>query len=240
MSSPPQDVTPDRLADFLRRSPSDYMAFGVRRVVSAEYWNPRLGKHPELRVDVFDMGTPENAFGMYSQRRMPAGDIRAIGAEASVGTREIYAWQDRYHFFVTIHEYADDTREALILFARYVSDAIGVGGTPPSLVDSTLVEGVVPRSHRWFRTAAQAQVASRRNELLLLPLGPSVRGVVASLALEDGLTCQAFYIDFTKISLATDAYASLRTALESTSTINDERLGDTSFRALPRLESPAE
>ena len=240
MSSPPQNVTPDRLADFLRRSSSDYLAFGVRGVVSAEYWNPRLGKHPELRVDVFDMGTPENAFGLYSQRRLAAGDIRPIGAEASLGAREIYVWQDRYQFFVTIYEYADDTREALIAFARHVSDTIGVGGAPPSLVDSTLVEGVVPRSHRWFRTVAQAQVASRRSELLLLPLGPSVRGVVASLALEDGLTCDAFYIYFPETSLAVDAYGSLRAALETTSTINDERLGDSSFRAVTPLESTSE
>ncbi len=232
---PAVEVWPEELGDFLRRSARDYLAFGVRGAVSAEYRNPSLNKRAELRVDVYDMGTPERAFGFYSQRRVPGVPLELIGAQASVGAREVYAWEDRYHYYVTIYEYSDDTREALLAFAEHVGEKIRGVTAPPVLVEALWVDGVVPWSHRWFRTSEQARVASRVPGLTVLPLNEGTRGVVAQIALEDGRSAEAFCVVYPD-GQAGPAYDALRTALEGPFDVAPIRVGEAGFRAGPRSE----
>ena len=224
---------PAELEAFLRAPAAQYEAFGVREVVSVEFRNVRISKEPLLRVDLYDMGTPENAFGLYSQRRIPGGTFRAFGAETFVGVRELYGWVDRFYFFVPIYEFAGDTREAMFGIAAYYDRRLREGVTePPTLVRALRKKGIVPFSVKWFRTPAQLRTATARQELLILGLDESTRGFTAKLRIEteDREPPEAFYVAFPTRERASAAYEALVGALGDSTTTRSIRLGDEGMR----------
>ena len=114
MTGPPRTADTERLPRALGDAAGQFIAFGVREGAWVEYANPALGGKAMLRIDIFDMGTPENAFGVYSQRRVPEGKIRGIAAEGSIGGQDVLAWIDRFVYTVTIYNYSTDTSSSLI------------------------------------------------------------------------------------------------------------------------------
>ena len=65
----------DLYKDTLGGQPELYQAYGVIEQAEVEYQTPLLGSYPLIRVEIFDMRTPENAFGIYSfnRKRNPSG-----------------------------------------------------------------------------------------------------------------------------------------------------------------------
>lgn len=228
-TGPPRTASGDALPVLLAENAAQYAAFGVRQTAWAEYANPALGGRAMLRIDIFDMGTPENAFGLYSQRRVPEGKIRGIGAEASVGPRDVLAWVDRFVYTVTIYNYSTDTASALIDFAeRMGRDIVGVE-TAPSLVAEASSRHLMPFSHRWFRTAGQRATASRREALSRFALPAGSRGFLAKAAVRDGFA-EAFYVAFPTDRAAAEAFAALRDSAGPGSHVSDAGIGSESAR----------
>ncbi len=210
-----------------------YEAFGMGASAWAEYGNPGLGGRAMLRIDIFDMGLPENAFGLYSQRRVPQGEIKGIGAQAYVGARDVFAWVDRFLYTVTIYNYSTDTSEALMAFAEHVGrKTVGVE-TPPSLVTGVPSSRLMRFSHRWFRTAAQRRTAAGHAGLHAFELPEGARGFVAKAALGDGRHVDAFYVAFPTEQDATRAFGALRGSHGAGARVRDARLGAESFRIRP-------
>ncbi|MBT3268668.1 hypothetical protein HN371_16050 [Candidatus Poribacteria bacterium] len=228
--APPQVVAGDALPLFLEQEADQYAAFGVQRVGWAEYANPMLGGRPMLRVDIYDMGSPENAFGLYSQRRVAEGKIRGIGAEASVGPRDVLAWVDRFVYSVTIFNYSTDTAEALIEFAERLGRSIDGVESPPSLVTDTPSRHLMPFSHRWFRTPEQRASATRRAAMSLFSLPEGSRGFVAKAVVGEAGHAEAFYVAFPTEQAAADAFAALRGSAPGDTEARDAGIGVESVR----------
>jgi hypothetical protein len=236
---PLQVVDSQGLLGFLRATPVEYETFGFQHLASAEYRNLRFGPRLQLRVEVYDMGTPENAFALYSQKRIPGGTYRAFGGEAFIGGTETMAWADRYYLFIKIYEYADDTREALLAFTDKITRRIGGVKEEPTLLKAMEAEGTVPRSQRWFRTAQQAQIAAKDARLLLMSLSSETRGFVAQIQTDDFAKSEAFCVVFPTETEAVDQYSVLKEALaEKTADFQPAKLGDEAFRTVSVQASP--
>ncbi len=84
----------------------------------------------EITVDVYDMGRPDNAFGIYSSERSPEYSFISIGAEGYQGDLLINFLHDRY--YVKLSAFSDTQKGPGLLepFARWISSAVG---TAPSL-----------------------------------------------------------------------------------------------------------
>jgi hypothetical protein len=226
----PLVVSGDALVLFLEGAAAQYGAFGVRQAAWAEYGSPALGGRPMLRVDIYDMGSPENAFGLYSQRRVPEGKIRGIGAEASVGPRDVLAWVDRFVYSVTIYNYSTDTAEALMQFAEHMGRTIAGVESPPTLVTDVPAGRLMPFSHRWFRTPEQRVSATRRDAMSLFSLPEGSRGFVAKAVVGEGLLAEAFYVAFPTEAAAADAFAALRPTGGGMAEARDAGIGIESVR----------
>ncbi len=221
------------LAVSLGASADQFAAFGVRASAWAEYGNPALGGRAMLRIDMFDTGSPENAYGLYSQRRVPQGDIKGIGAQAYVGARDVWAWVDRFVYTVTIYNYSTDTSEALIAFAERVGRRIVGVESPPSLVTDLPAGRLMRFSHRWFRTEAQRDTAAGHAGLHAFALSEGSRGFVAKLAVDERRHADAFYVAFPSEGDAVSAMHALRASAVAGADIRDARIGTESVRIRP-------
>lgn len=228
----PADADARGIAAFLRRSATEYEAFGAQRLVSAEYRYPRIGPWPQLSIEIYDMGAPENAFGVYARKRIAGGVFRTIGAESYVGQTEALGWADRYYFYVKSYQFADEPKEAMILYAQAIAKRIGESPAEPALISAYADASLVARSQRPFRGKAQARLASDRSELLVLAGTERSRGFTTRVVTGDAETAEGFCVVFANKSDAESAFEALRTArAESGDAIHSETIGDAAFRA---------
>jgi len=127
-----KDAVYDRktLYDYMNGGAEVYLAFDFRHVFVRKYKGP--GDN-EIALDIYHMGTYEEAFGVFScdQEDEPAG----VGQDSEYGFGLLRFWQGPY--FVTITAMGDDKEaEPVILeLGKIVASKLGPFGRKPDILD---------------------------------------------------------------------------------------------------------
>lgn len=95
LAEKPRFYTHENLFDYINGNCELYFSYGFRGLVSAVYSN---SSDPEktVTVDIYDMGTPISAFGIYSSMSHSDLSYGVIGCEAIISPLQVRFWQDRY------------------------------------------------------------------------------------------------------------------------------------------------
>jgi hypothetical protein len=120
-----------------------YLKYGLAAMAHREYKNAGV----DMTVDVFDMGGPLEAFGIYSAERSPEYHFIPIGAEGYSSESTLNFLQGRY--YVRLSAFGDGAAEALDNFARAISRTIGGDRSLPALLDILPRENRIARSERY-------------------------------------------------------------------------------------------
>jgi hypothetical protein len=140
-----QSFDPETIFKYIDGAGEVYRSYNFRRLFARRM--SRQGR-PALIVDLFDMGTSADAFGVFSH------DVE--GEEARIGQGSTYQggllsfWKDRYFVSVYAEEETEETRTAVYGLAGKVAAAIPGAGAMPDLVAALPGEGLDPRSVRYF------------------------------------------------------------------------------------------
>ena len=140
-------VTYDRetIFDYINGAGEVYRSYHFGEVLVAGYANP---ERPELTVEMFDMGNPSDAYGVFSYAR--ESEEPGIGGGYEQRGRVLCFWQDRFYVCVSAEERTSDSDQDLIAVAQAVSRQLPAAGDLPSLVKSLPTEGLVRFSERFF------------------------------------------------------------------------------------------
>ena len=120
-----------------------YLKYGLVAMTHREY--KRAGV--DMTVDVFDMGGPLQAFGIYSAERSPEYHFIDIGTEGYSSESTLNFLQGRY--YVRLSAFGDVASPALDSFARAISRSIGGDRSLPALLDMLPRENRVARSEKY-------------------------------------------------------------------------------------------
>jgi hypothetical protein len=101
----------------------------------------------DMTVDVFDMGGPLQAFGIYSAERSPEYHFIDIGTEGYSSESTLNFLRGRY--YVRLSAFGDGASPALDSFARAISRSIGGDRSLPALLDMLPRENRVARSEKY-------------------------------------------------------------------------------------------
>ena len=133
------------LYDYMDGGAEVYLAFDLRRVLARKYAGPQ-GK--ELTLDVYDMGSSEEAFGVFScDREDPAADI---GQGATYGFGLLRFHQGRYFVTVMTAEEDEASGRAVLEVGRAAAAALGPPGPLPGLLGALPPEGLRPDRTSFF------------------------------------------------------------------------------------------
>ena len=144
----------------------------------------------DLTVDVFDMGTPENAFGMFSAESSPAYEYFPLGVAAYRNEGIINFAQDRY--YVKLAAFGDASAALLNEYATAISSRIGGSRELPALLRKLPEAGRTPHTEQYIRKdpmghpflapVYQAVYASGKDERkLLLSVGKDAADAVTRM-----------------------------------------------------------
>jgi hypothetical protein len=150
-----------------------YFSYGFVEVTVEQY----VGESGQAaRVEIYRTATSADAYGLYTYHSYGEPVELGVDGERDPGYRLAF-WQDSAFVQVVAREAAGD--EALWALGQAVAARLPQGGERPALVDALPVEGLQPKSVRFFR-----EKVALDNLLWLGPddplgLGPDVEGVVA-------------------------------------------------------------
>jgi len=140
-----QSFDRETIFDYIDGAGEVYRSYNLRRLFAR-----RMAREsgPALIVDLFDMGSPADAFGVFSHD--PAGEDARIGQGSAYQGGLLSFWKDRYFVSVYAEGETDETRAAVFGLAAKIADAIGGEGPKPSLIADLPAQGLDPRSVRYF------------------------------------------------------------------------------------------
>jgi len=145
----PQDQAtfykPDTLYQYIDGGADIYLLYEFRSLLHQDF----KSSDTELTADVYDMGKPEDAFGVYAAERSPGYKFMPIGVEGYRGEGILNFLQD--HYYVKLSGSGPNTRVLLDQFALTLSGRIGGPRTVPALLEKLPLENRVKHSEQYMR-----------------------------------------------------------------------------------------
>jgi hypothetical protein len=160
-----------------------YLDYGLVAMVHQEY----TAASTDVTLDIYDMGAPSNAFGIYAAESSMDYQFLPIGAEG-YGTNEILNFfQDE--FYIKLSAFSDKEKTAPVLerFAQVVSRRIGPSAPMPEFLSLFPAEHLVshsckfvkksPLGHDFLAPAIMAAYAwGEKQTSLIISKAPDAKG----------------------------------------------------------------
>ena len=144
---PPKPVVYDRetLFDYIDGGAELYLAFGFQGATTFEY---TAGKDDEIKVDIFDMGSPRGAFGVFAHGRESVA--AEVGQGSEYGGGLLTFWKHRWFVSVLGYPETEAKRKASYRIARAIAALIPENGSPPAILGALPRPGLIEASVRTF------------------------------------------------------------------------------------------
>ncbi len=91
----PEVYVPDNLYEYINGEAELYNSYTFEKMVTGSYVNSRDDMQT-ITVDIYDMGSPLDAFGIYSRFRRPGLEFAEIGGEAIVSEYNVRFYKGQY------------------------------------------------------------------------------------------------------------------------------------------------
>ena len=143
------DETYDRgsLYKYIDGAAEVYLAYGFRGVLARRYL--KQSEEP-IVLDVFDMGSSEDAFGIFTFER--EGPDVGIGQGSEYAAGLLRFWRARFFVSVLAERETPASRKAVLSLGKAVADAIRQKGRVPELISLLPPDGLRAEAVRYFRT----------------------------------------------------------------------------------------
>lgn len=141
--------TKDTLYEYIDGESELYFPYGFEIVGSALYMkvsNPNIA----LVADVFKMGSLLDAFGIYSNYRMPYAEKVKIGSEGFVTQSQLMFYKDRY--FVRLAASGTLTLERIVFIAcaEAIAKNLPGGSSRPKELELLKIPDVIPQTEKYI------------------------------------------------------------------------------------------
>jgi hypothetical protein len=124
-----------------------YLDYGLVAMVHQEY----KSSNTDFTLDIYDMGAPSNAFGIYAAESSPDYHFLPIGAEG-YGTNEILNFfQDEFYVKLSGFSEKENAGPLLERFARVVSQRIGPSAPMPEFLSLFPAQHLVSHSCKYVK-----------------------------------------------------------------------------------------
>lgn len=144
----PEEYEGEDLYAYINGGAEIYHEYGFRRVVLQDY---RDGEGRSVSLEIFEMGTPAAAFGMFSFKRSGKGRPASMGDEAELESYYLNFWKDRFVVTLTGFDESRETVEGLLALGAAVDARIREKGERPALVGALPEKGLDPGSVKFIR-----------------------------------------------------------------------------------------
>jgi hypothetical protein len=132
LSEAPQTYLPETLFEYIDGAAESYLGYDFQRLVVGQY--TRDGASEALTVEVYDMGSLRNAFGIYSTERYPESRFLQTGVQGYIEEGALNFFSGSYYIKLMCFDCGAGAELVLLQAARLIADRIAdPAGFPPLL-----------------------------------------------------------------------------------------------------------
>jgi hypothetical protein len=176
-----QIYTPQTIFDYINGGAEVYKAYNMRRCLSRQYTTAR---GPVIMLDVFDMGTSEDAYGVFTHD--PAGDVLQLGQDGRLRPGWANFWKDRYFVSIYAEEETDAAQNAVQRLAEQVAALIAGRGNRPQILKRLPPQGLQADSIRFLHHPVILNYHYYLSDENLLNLSAQTDAVLAAYRRDQG------------------------------------------------------
>jgi hypothetical protein len=147
VTAEPAQFYSSNLYEYIDGGAEAFHMYDMLAMVHREY----KAKGTEITVDIYDMGEPLNAFGIYAAERSPDYHFIAIGAEGYSSEQTLNFLQGA--FYVKLSAFGGSTGPVLDAFAKGIAGRIGTGKSMPAVLAFFPAQNLVARSEKYVKKA---------------------------------------------------------------------------------------
>jgi hypothetical protein len=125
-----------------------YFEYGFRRVIVQDYRNDAGSR---ISLEIFEMNSPESAYGIFTFKSSPRGEAVALGDECRLADYYLNLCKGRYLVTITGLDQESASRAGLVALARLVEKKLSERGQRPELVSLLPEEDRDPQSLKFFK-----------------------------------------------------------------------------------------
>jgi len=144
-ADPPDIYTPENLSTYIDGGAELYISYNFKNALSLKYTD---AADNEIAVDIFDMGSAPDAFGVFAHSRETIDDRFGQGSEYAAGL--LTFWKDRYYVSILAYPETAEKREVVFELGRTIAGGIGRDGALPPIIALLPAENLLPETVRYF------------------------------------------------------------------------------------------
>jgi len=192
--------TPQTIFDYINGGAEVYKAYNMRRCLSRRY---TTSGGPAIVLDAFDMGTSEDAYGVFTHD--PAGEAIQLGQNGRLRPGWLNFWKDRHYISIYSEEETPAAQKAVRMLGKKVDALITDRGTRPKIIERLPADGLLESSIRYLHHPVILNYHYYLSDENLLHLSSETDAVLAEY---EGLNGKALVllISYPRSSIAADAY----------------------------------
>ena len=194
---------PKTIFDYIDGAGEVYRAYHMRRCLSRRYVGPQGGA---LVLDIFDMGSSEDAYGVFTHDR--DGDPVAMGQEGLYKSGWLRFWKGRFFISVFDETQTGASAEGARILGGAVSELIRDSGPKPALISRLPPAGLEARSIRYLHDPVVLNTHFYLSDQNILHLD-SGTGAALAMYQRDGAKVTLLLIQYPDAEKAKSAYGSI-------------------------------
>lgn len=164
----------ETIFDYINGAGEVYRQYDFRQLLVKRF---RRADYPSITVELFDMGSSRDAFGVFSHSR--EGEDAGVGQGSEFRGGLLCFWKNRFFICIYAEKRTDETDNAVLELAKSIEGTIKESGTLPKLLSYLPEKGLVYTSIIYFHTQASLNYHYYLAEKNILHLTDNTEAVIA-------------------------------------------------------------
>lgn len=135
----------ETIFDYMNGAGEVYRSYDFQNVIVFRFTKEN---NPEITVEIFDMGTPEDAYGVFSHAR--ESEETGIGQSYEYRGSLLCFWQANFFVCVLAEKQTPETKEAVFALAGKIDRRLPSSGGRPELAKYLPEKNLIPQSVRYL------------------------------------------------------------------------------------------
>jgi hypothetical protein len=138
---------PENLFEYIDGGAELYISYDFKQMLAQTY---KKEGQTEITLDIFDMGNPANAFGVFSHSRETLDHSIAPEVESEYASGLITFWKGRYYVSIMAYPESEEKKKTVLALGKHIAALIQEKSQIPPIIAKLPPENLVKESIRYF------------------------------------------------------------------------------------------
>jgi hypothetical protein len=147
LSEEAESFIPESLFEYINGAAEIYISYDFKELIVAQY--KIKGGEANISVEIYDMGTGENAFGIYGAERFPDNHFISVGVQGYIEDDTLNFLIGSYYVKLLCFDGGDKTSKFLMAIAKDIVSRVEDRGNFPPLIEMFPKQRLIPNSEKY-------------------------------------------------------------------------------------------